>query len=103
MFYTPIRGSVRAPGMFGGRAGTVDMPLWSGRPVPQDSRVRRDGWVMFRTDGDELTFHVPSGAGFGDPRERDRTAIEADIWRGLVTPEGAARDYGYRPHDSATW
>ena len=97
MTYSPMRSVVTAPGAFGGKDGTLDLPLWNGEPVPMDSPIRRDGWVMFRSDADELTFHAPSGAGFGDPLKRDRAAIEADLRTGLVTPEGAARDYGYRP------
>ena len=93
MFYTPIRGAVPAPGMFDGRDGTLDVPLWNGEPLPADSPIRRDGWLMFRSDGDRITFHAPSGAGFGDPKRRERAAIEADIRRGLVTREGALRDY----------
>ncbi len=94
MFYTPIRGSVAAPGMFGGRDGTLDVPVWNGSPLPADSPMRRDGWVMFRADSDQLIFHAPSGAGFGDPSERDPAAIAEDIGSGLVTSAGAARDYG---------
>jgi N-methylhydantoinase B/oxoprolinase/acetone carboxylase alpha subunit len=97
MTYSPMRSVVPAPGMSGGQDGTLDLPLWNGEPVAMDSPIRRDGWAMFRTDVDELTFHAPSGAGFGDPHARDRSAIEADIRTGLVTPEGAARDYGFRP------
>jgi N-methylhydantoinase B len=81
--------------MLGGGDGTLDMPLWNGEPVAVESEIARDGWVMFRSDADELTFHTPSGGGFGEPRQRERSAIEADIRRGIVTPEGAARDYGY--------
>jgi N-methylhydantoinase B/oxoprolinase/acetone carboxylase alpha subunit len=96
MFYTPIRGSVRAPGMFGGKDGTLDVPLWNGEPVAPDSAMRRDGWTMFRSDTDVLTFHAPSGAGFGDPADRDPATIETDIRRGLITVERAAADYGDR-------
>jgi N-methylhydantoinase B len=96
MFYTPVRGRVPAQGMLGGRDGTLDVPLWRGNPLPPDSEFFRDGWVMFRDDADELTFHAPSGAGFGDPRRRDPEAIEVDIRRGLMSREGAARDYGYQ-------
>jgi N-methylhydantoinase B/oxoprolinase/acetone carboxylase alpha subunit len=95
MFYVPIRSRVPARGMLGGGDGTLDVPLWRGTPLPQDSDFFRDGWVMFREDADELTFQAPGGAGFGDPRQRDRGAIEADIRSGLVTPAGAARDYDY--------
>jgi len=34
------------------------------------------------------------GGGWGDPAQRSRTAIAADIANGKVTPEAAARDYG---------
>ncbi len=95
MRYAPIRAVVPAPGMFGGRDGTLDSPLWNDAPVSPESEIARDGWVMFRSDADELVFHTPSGGGFGDPRRRARDAIERDIERGLVTREGARRDYGY--------
>ena len=44
--------------------------------------------------GDRVTLIEAGGGGFGDPRERPRARIEEDIARGLVTPEGARRDYG---------
>ena len=34
------------------------------------------------------------GGGYGDPKKRDRAAIERDIAEGAVTPEAAAKDYG---------
>jgi len=76
--------------------GTCDDPLWNGEPVAADSEIARDGWASFRSDTDRLTFHTPAGAGFGDPHQRERARIEADLRQGLVTPEGAARGYGYR-------
>lgn len=42
-------------------------------------------------------FHTPGGAGFGDPKDRDPAALARDVENGLVTPEAAARDYGYAP------
>jgi N-methylhydantoinase B/oxoprolinase/acetone carboxylase alpha subunit len=97
IFYIPIRGVVPASGMLGGGEGTLDLPLWNGRLIASDSEIRRDGWTIFRADSDELTFHVASGGGYGDPHKRDRAAIEADIRSGLISREAAARDYGYRP------
>ena len=38
---------------------------------------------------------LAGGAGYGDPRERSRSDLESDIAEGRVTPEGAARDYGF--------
>ena len=40
-------------------------------------------------------FHTPGGAGFGDPKDRTPEALARDIENGLITPEAAARDYGY--------
>ncbi len=44
--------------------------------------------------GDRLTFLTAGGGGWGNPKERDRRAIEDDIARGYVSREAAARDYG---------
>jgi N-methylhydantoinase B len=44
--------------------------------------------------GDRLVVHMPGGGGIGDPAERDKEAIAADIKAGYVSPEAAARDYG---------
>ncbi len=45
--------------------------------------------------GDRFIFETPGGGGFGDPSDRARDAVEADLRRGLVTPERARTDYGY--------
>ncbi len=37
---------------------------------------------------------MPGGGGYGDPREREPERVAADVRRGLVSPEAAARDYG---------
>lgn len=47
--------------------------------------------------GRRVTLRYPGGGGFGDPRQRDRAAIEADIRDGYVTAAAAARDYGFEP------
>ncbi|MBN33724.1 MAG: methylhydantoinase [Rhodospirillaceae bacterium] len=43
--------------------------------------------------GDVLTIFSGGGGGYGDPAERSRDAIDADIADGLITPETAHRDY----------
>ncbi len=40
---------------------------------------------------------LAGGAGYGDPRERNRADIEDDVANGRVTPQAAARDYGMEP------
>jgi len=44
--------------------------------------------------GDRLIVELPGGGGLGDPKNRARDRIDADIAAGLVTREGAKRDYG---------
>jgi N-methylhydantoinase B/oxoprolinase/acetone carboxylase alpha subunit len=54
------------------------------------------GGVFLELDGQvRLTLDLPGGAGYGDPRERDRAAIRADIDEGLVTPEAARTHFGW--------
>jgi N-methylhydantoinase B len=47
--------------------------------------------------GDRVVIELPGGGGLGDPARRPRDRIAADLAAGLVTPEGAARDYGAGP------
>ena len=44
--------------------------------------------------GDRLEIHLVSGAGYGDPFERDPAAVHRDVLDGLITTSGAAREYG---------
>ena len=43
--------------------------------------------------GDTLVVTLPGGGGFGDPGERDRVAVAADVEAGLVSPQAAQRVY----------
>ena len=49
-------------------------------------RLVRGDTVMCRTGG---------GGGYGDPRARSRTAVEADLRDGAVSPAVAGDVYGY--------
>lgn len=51
--------------------------------------------------GDVIRVLTQGGGGLGDPRERDRAAIERDITQGKVTPAAAARDYAYEIDEPA--
>ncbi len=44
--------------------------------------------------GDTLTEYVSGGGGYGDPFTRDPALVGKDVKKGLVSVEGAARDYG---------
>ena len=59
--------------------GTKRYRFISGLPVTTDDVVR---------------VVTSSGAGYGDPKKRDRSAVIADIKAGLISPERAAETYG---------
>jgi N-methylhydantoinase B len=46
--------------------------------------------------GDRVHLIAPGGGGYGDPAERDPSAIRDDILEGYVSPRAAAADYGFR-------
>ncbi|MCP8941016.1 hydantoinase B/oxoprolinase family protein [Alsobacter sp. SYSU M60028] len=83
------------PGLFGG------LPGGSARGAVRDAdgALLRDcgtGDLVSVTRPAEIVEVVlAGGAGYGDPAERDRAAVERDVAEGRVTPEAAARDYGY--------
>lgn len=43
--------------------------------------------------GDRITMIEAGGGGYGDPAERPRAAVLADLAEGFISPRGAARDY----------
>jgi N-methylhydantoinase B len=45
--------------------------------------------------GDAMIVRTGGGGGFGEPAVRDPAAVRRDVACGYVTPEAAARDYGY--------
>jgi N-methylhydantoinase B len=58
------------------------------RPMPSSGRFELKAGEGFYLD-------KAGGGGYGEPRQRERAAITRDIAEGYVTPEAAARDYGY--------
>jgi N-methylhydantoinase B len=44
--------------------------------------------------GERFLLQSAGGGGYGDPRKRDRAALERDIAEGYVSAEAAAREYG---------
>jgi N-methylhydantoinase B len=45
--------------------------------------------------GDRIVSHIPGGGGYGDPKERSRAAVQADLKNGLITAEHARKAYAY--------
>lgn len=89
------RAKFPAFGVFGGGAGqanrlTYDQPEG---PVTPDIGSKVVGAKLTR--GDRVRIESPGGGGYGAPAKRDREAVRRDLIRGLVSWEGAMRDYGY--------
>jgi len=80
-------------GLAGGKAGvaaTVQLKTPDGKIVDLPSKG------AFKVPGGSVVEMItPGSGGFGEPRERDRAAIEADLKEGYVSAEGAKRDYGH--------
>jgi N-methylhydantoinase B len=88
-----LRHGLRAPGLFAGEGGRVASytlstgtgeenkleAVFSERPLPPRAVIR---------------VETPSGAGYGDPLERDPARVLADVVADRVSVEGARRDYG---------
>jgi N-methylhydantoinase B len=81
-----------AQGRDGGQAG-----------APGRIRIGEDGADLpskgeWRIDpGQTLIFETPGGGGHGDPRDRDRKAVDLDLEDGLISPEAARDIYGLDP------
>ncbi|WP_226781590.1 hydantoinase B/oxoprolinase family protein [Oceaniglobus trochenteri] len=76
-------------GLFGGQAGRGGGFWIEGQKADRRRSQRME-------HGQVVTVVVPGGGGCGNPSERDRAAIAEDLKEGLITSEGAARDYDYR-------
>jgi N-methylhydantoinase B len=59
------------------------------RPVHAKGRVEIE-------PGATMRVVEAGGAGYGDPKARDRKAVEADVANGFVRPEAAERLYGHQ-------
>lgn len=106
---TVYRWRVEADGIsavnFGGGVNEETRPygLQGGRAAPTSKVVVHRAGVeqvidtesfFFLQRGDEVEIHETGGGGYGDPRERERERVEADVADGLVTAEQAREVYG---------
>lgn len=80
-------------GLHGGKTGEISLAIID-RADGTQQKVHKATDVQFKP-GDRITFLTAGGGGYGDPRNRSRSDLEEDIANGLVSPEAAARDYGY--------
>jgi N-methylhydantoinase B len=47
--------------------------------------------------GARFLLQTAGGGGYGSPDEREREAILRDIAEGYVSPDGAVKDYDFKP------
>jgi N-methylhydantoinase B len=78
-----------ARGRQGGKSGAS-----GGAQLASGKELRGKGTQWVRA-GDRVVIHTPGGAGYGDPRNRDRAKVRAGLENGLVSAEAAVRDYGF--------
>tara|TARA_B100000965_G_scaffold306667_1_gene265601 strand:- start:809 stop:2485 length:1677 start_codon:yes stop_codon:yes gene_type:complete len=82
------------PGLLGGKATPTARLLVNGTQIEA-------GMARTLAPGDSIECHIPGGGGLGDPKDRDRDAIEQDMKAGLVSPERAGSVYGYQAKAAA--
>jgi len=79
-------------GVAGGRAGGRSrFVVRLGTSDEQDTRA--SGRYEMKA-GERFSLQSAAGGGFGDPRRRDRAAVDRDVAEGYVTVEAAHKDYG---------
>jgi N-methylhydantoinase B len=76
-----------APGLAGGEPGGLGSFDLDGEPFDHRGPFRME-------KGQRLTLRLPGGGGYGDPRQRSREAINADVENGYVSAEQARAVYG---------
>lgn len=80
-----------ARGVLGGKEGAVARVQINGK---------RDGFPLKGRSrlsaGDRIQAWYPGGGGYGDPRERDGTAVRADVEAGIVSTQVAHEVYGLK-------
>ena len=59
------------------------------------SKLRGKGRQMVK-QGQRLRLSLPGGGGYGDPRQRDRAAVQNDLDAGYIDARAAQEDYGYK-------
>lgn len=97
LFVFGERGSFPPFGVAGGGPGALNRITVVQDGVESHPELRSKVVGVELCRGDSLRIESPGGGGWGDPRERDRRAVEHDVRMGYLTAEAAARDYGSPP------
>jgi N-methylhydantoinase B len=89
-----VEEEARAFGFFGGKAGSGNAITL--RYPNGETRIAKTKEII-RGIPQGTVFHqlAGGGGGYGDPRERPRELVAADVRNGVVSIEAAREDYGY--------
>jgi N-methylhydantoinase B len=77
-----------AQGLLGGGPG------FAGSFRLEDGATANPKQLLFHPPGSRVHTALPGGGGYGNPFERDPSAVLDDVVNGYVSVEGAARNYG---------
>jgi N-methylhydantoinase B len=80
-------------GLNGGQPGAVNEATLI-RADGSERKLKKATGITMQA-GDRLIFSTAGGGGWGDPHNRDRQSVAADLRAGFVSPEAARRDYGF--------
>ena len=88
-----LRETVAAPGLFGGSKGKVGSFVLH---PDSNHEVKLPGSFSEYSveSGSIIRVDTPSGAGYGDPLNRDPANVLNDVINGKVSSSGAEKDYG---------
>ncbi|WP_323765738.1 hydantoinase B/oxoprolinase family protein [Marinovum sp.] len=67
-----------------------------GRVELTDGRQLRSKGRQLVKNGQRLRLSLPGGGGYGPATDRDPERVKDDLRAGLITPEQARQDYGYK-------
>jgi N-methylhydantoinase B len=85
------RHRIGPPGLLGGRPGRKAETVIN--PDGEAETIHSKGKYRLR-DGDVVSHRLSGGGGYGNPLERDPDLVSADVTAGLLSVEGARREYG---------
>ena len=86
-------------GVEGGLDGaTNELEVWRGGKVVA-KLARTTAFPLEK--GDRVLLKTGGGGGYGDPKRRDRAAIEEDLEMGYITPDEAKIHYDWKPETTS--
>ena len=85
------RHRIGPPGLLGGRPGQKAETVIN--PDDEARTIHSKGKYALR-DGDVVSHRLSGGGGYGNPLERDLELVARDVVAGLLSPDGARREYG---------